>query len=174
MPINLPNLQANPVTLEDFPIVGAYVQGGHGTEVDFYNPRTETILPGEPVVVFGRIGISKQRILPGTFGTLVFGAVVSFKLDPEQASDINQGDYVYFDIDLEDAALMMPGYASGTQPTNGYRLGHAIGIIEKKGSISLATDGSAIAAKAGASEILVLMQETATTYGAVPNNLSTS
>lgn len=176
MPISLPNLQANPVRMEAYPIVGEYIQGAHGNEIDFYNGRSTTILPGEPINVYGKLCFSKDVILPGTFGTVVYGPVwMNFLLNPAIATSvkIKQGDLVYFDIGLADATLYLPGYATNSQPTNGYLLGHAVARHATGAEIALDA-GSAVAATGGETRIFVLTTADATTYGTVPNFLSSS
>lgn len=169
MPLTLTNLEAFPTQFEDIDIVGAYRQGG--IEVDYYNVTTKTILPGEPIVIFNRVGIAKQLILPDSFGTVVFGAQVSFLLDPDMVAAILQNALVYFDIDL--ATALTPGYATGVQPSNGYRLGYAVGIHESPGNVNVNGSNIPIAAAAGALRVLVLMDNTGpaapTTYGSVEN-----
>ena len=172
MPIQLTNLEANPVAMEAYPIIGEYIQGGHGTETDYYNPGSKTILPGEPVKVFNRIGISKDIILPGTFGTLVFGAWVNFVVDPDMAAEILQGALVYFDLDL--ATGLYPGYATGVQPSNGYRLGYALGRHGTPTEVALSAS-SPIAATTSDSRVFVLMDPLfVASYGTIDDALSTS
>lgn len=171
MPIQLPNLEANPVALEDYPIIAEYIQGGHGTEVDFYNPGSKSILPGEPVAVFGRLCISKDVILPGTFGTLVYGCWINGLVDPDIASAITQGQEVYFDIDL--ATGLYPGYFTNVEPTNGWHVGYAVGIHEAPGNVSLSA-GTPIAASTSQERVFILMSETYEKFGTVTNFLATS
>ena len=171
MPIQLPNLEADPVALEDYPIIGEYIQGGHGTETDYYNPGSKSILPGEPIAIFGRLGISKDVILPGEFGTVVFGAWVNFLVDPDLASIITQGQEVYFDIDL--ATGYYPGYATNVEPTNGWHLGYAIGIHGAPGEVSLSA-GTPIAATTSQERVFVLMSNTYEKFGTVTNFLATA
>lgn len=174
MPVTLTKLQSQPFILEDYPIIGAYVQGGHGTELDYYNQSTKTILPGEPLVVFGRLMIAKDVILPQTFGTLLADCWMSFLLDPAMVANILQGAFVYFDVGLANAGSYIPGYATGVQPTNGFRLGHAIAIQAKTPEIPLSAK-SAIAAAPGAKRVTVQMEKiTPTTYGTVTSALTTA
>lgn len=169
MPVTLTNHEAYPTTFEEIEIIGEYTQDG--VDVDYYNVTTKSILPGEPVVIFGRIGISKEVILPNEFGTITFGAQVSFLVNPDMVADILQGALVYFDLDL--ATGLIPGYATGVQPTNGYRLGHAVGVHERGPSVNVNASNIPIAAAPGALRVLVLMDQcgptTPTTYGTVEN-----
>jgi hypothetical protein len=176
VPIQLPNLEADPVALESYPIVGEYIQRAHDSQIDYYNPGSKSILPGEPVEVFGRLGIAKDVILPGHFGTLVFGAWVNFLLDPSLASQILQGALVYFDLDL--ATGLYPGYATNVQPTNGWKLGYATGRHATPTEVALSAS-SPIAATTSDERVMVLMNEysgieTVTKYGTVTDFLATA
>ena len=173
MPVNLTNIEAFPVAMEDYPILGEYIQGGHGTETDFYNGSSKCILPGEPVEVFGRLGISKELILPRTFGTLCFGCWMSYLLDPDLASQILQGAAVYFDLDLADSDIYVTGYATNVQPTNGYLLGYAIAPHATPGEITKSAL-SAVAASTSSVRVFVLMNTAVTKYGTVPDFLATA
>lgn len=171
MPIQLPNLEANPVQLEDYPIIAEYIQGGHGTEVDFYNPGTKSILPGEPVVFCNRIMISKDVILPGTFGTLVHSCWINGLVDPDIAAAITQGQEVYFDLDL--ATGLYPGYFTNVEPTNGWHIGYALGIHGQPGEVAL-TAGTPVAASTSQERVFIQMSSTYEAFGTVTNFLATS
>lgn len=174
MPYTLTNIQNNPMYLENYPIIGEYIQGGHGTETDYYNASSKCVLPGEPLVVFGRLCISKDIILPRTFGTVVFGCWVNFLLDPALAAVIKQDANVYYDLDKKVDGSYISGYATGTQPTNGFLLGKAVGVHGIPGEITL-SGKSAVAASPGDDRIFVLLTQLApTTYGTVYSALSTS
>lgn len=174
MPVTLTKLQSQPFLLEQYPIIGEYVQGGHGTELDYYNQSTKTILPGEPLVVFGRLMIAKDVILPQEFGTLISDCWVNFLLDPSMVANILQGAFVYFDVDKAVSGSYIPGYATGVQPTNGFRLGHAIAVHGKTPEVPLSTK-SAIAAAPGAERVFVQLERiTPTTYGTITSALTTA
>jgi len=162
MPKTLTNLQANPVALEDVDIIGAYVQGGHGTESDYYNPRTDTILPGEPIEIYGKLCFSKKIILPDDFGTVVHDCIMDFMLDPDIVADTLQNALVYFDYDLGD-----DGLATNVQPTNGYLLGYAMAVNLKPAGVN--GSGVPYAAKIGSRRILVKCVSAITKYGTVPD-----
>jgi hypothetical protein len=172
MPITLTNHEAYPTVLEEYPIVAEYIQGGHGTEIDFYNPGSKSILPGEPVIVFGRVCISKELILPGTFGTLVHSCWISGLVDPDLSNPITQGALVYFDLDL--ATGLYPGYFTNVQPTNGWFVGHAVGIHATPQEVTL-TAGTPVAASTTAERVFIqLTAGTPTAYGTVTNFLATA
>ncbi len=174
MGVTLPNIEAQPVFLEQYPRIGEYVQGGHGTETDYYNQTSKTVLPGEPLILFGRLCISKDIILPGHFGTVVSDCWVNYLLDPDLASNILQGAAVYYDLGLADAGEYISGYATNVQPTNGYLLGHAIGVHATPEEVNLSA-GSAIAARPGDNRVFVLLTRiTPTSYGTIVSALTTS
>lgn len=173
MPIQLPNLEAHPVQLEQYPIIAEYIQGGHGTEIDFYNPGSKSILPGEPVIVFGKIHISKDVILPGTFGTLVHSCWINGLVDPALAAPILQGQEVYFSLDL--ATGLYPGYFTNVEPTNGWSVGHAVGIHATPQEVALSA-GTPIAASTSAERVFIQLHSNTEveSFGTVTNFLSTS
>ncbi len=174
MPVTLTKLQSQPFMLEQYPIIGEYVQGGHGTELDYYNQSTKTILPGEPLVVFNRLMIAKDVILPQEFGTLLANCWVNFLLDPAMVANILQGAIVYFDVDKAVSGSYIPGYATGVQPTNGFKLGYAIAPHGITPEIPLSAK-SAIAAAPGAERVFVQMDVIApTTYGTITSALTTA
>ena len=174
MPVTLTNLQGQPFLLEQYPTIGAYIQGGHGTELDYYNQSSKTILPGEPLVVFNRLMISKDIILPQTFGTLLADCWISFLLDPAMVANILQGAIVYFDVGLAVVGSYIPGYATGVQPTNGFKLGYALGRHGKGAEIPLSAK-SVIAAAAGSKRVFVQMDKiTPTTFGTITSALTTA
>lgn len=174
MPYVLTNIQNNPAYLENYPIIGEYIQGGHGTELDYYNATPRCVLPGEPLVVFGRLCVSKDIILPRSFGTVVSNCWMNFLLDPALAAVIRQGANVFYDLDKKVDAQFISGYATGTQPTNGFLLGQAIAVHGIPGEIVL-SNKSAVAASPGDKRIFVQLTQLApTTYGTVYNSLATS
>lgn len=174
MPVTLTNIQSQPLMLEQYPIIGEYVQGGHGTELDYYNQSSKTILPGEPLVVFGRLMIAKDLILPQTFGTLIADCWVNFLLHPAMVANILQGAFVYFDVGLAVPGSFIPGYATGVQPANGFRLGPAIAVHGKTPEIPLSAK-SAIAARPGDERVFVQLEKiTPTTYGTITSALTTA
>ncbi len=164
MPYNLTNREANPIKLEEFDILGQYIQGGLDP-VDWYNNKTKSVLPGEPIIFCNQIMISKTIIYPGTFGSLVAGAWMRFLLDPAYATTVVQGTAIYFDTDLKVDGSYISGYATSVQPTNGLLLGRAI-APHAKGAEIVKSGGNAVAAKAGWKYVDVLMTLLApTTYG---------
>lgn len=169
MPLTLTNRQAQPVVLENPKHVADYIQGGD--VVDFYNMFSGSVLVGEPVILFDRVGITKRIVPPNTQGTLHFGAWAYFRLDPALAANIHQGDKIYFDYDLA-VANVAPGYATNVEPTNGILLGHA--TIVKEQSLSLGTGNKPIVATTSSEFVAVKMsnqvvEDTVTAFGTVPN-----
>jgi len=173
MPYNMSVREAYPPVLEQAPIVGKYVQGGNAP-VDYYNTTGKSIMPGEPILIFGRLMISKSVILPGEFGSVVDDCVVDYLVDPALGSNILQDDVVYFDTDKGSSATLTPGYVTKTQPTNGYKLGHAIARhqqpanVWKNGSSVPIAAGPASGGRPASVRVLVrLWPGTPTTYGTV-------
>jgi hypothetical protein len=140
---------------------------GDISHVPYYNETNETIVPGEPVVKFGKIGLSAKAILPDQMGTLRMLQIADFVLDPDFADEIEQGDLVYWDYDLEDDTHS--GYATNEAPTNGILLGHAVIVPDSVASIPMSYGGAPMAAEAGNKLVRVLVtQLTPTTYGTIP------
>lgn len=186
MPINLPIRQGQPFNLEKVHIVGDYRQGGGGSETDFFNQFTTSIIPGEPIMIFGRVGISKSTIKPKTMGTVVFNCWMSYMVDPNLAAEILQDDNIYFRYDLaliaNNASLSadyvyqgkyITGFASnvaGAGPN--VLLGKAVVSHSKRDEIRISTTGpnKAIACMVGERRVHVLMTNLApVAVGAVPN-----
>lgn len=167
MPYTLPIREGYPQQFETLQKVGTYVQGAVRI-VDYYNTTGKTIVPGEPIVVFGHIGITVEAVPPGVFCSVYIGAEVDFLVDPALAAVIKQNDPVYFDLGLKNDSIYVPGYATGVLPTNGYKLGVALGIYEGPMGPKPLSGTKLIAAKVGARRVRVLMDLAApTTYGTV-------
>ncbi|GIW60307.1 MAG: hypothetical protein KatS3mg087_1373 [Patescibacteria group bacterium] len=138
MPLNLPNRQANPVSLEAYEAPCVLRQEG-GLWIPFKNTGSTSYLAGEPIVMFGRTCIVQRTILPGKMGTLIADWVVDAILDPAHSGNINQGDLIYWDT-TKDAIRPVAGgdpvsgigAASATQPGagNGFLLGRAVIVNE--------------------------------------------
>ncbi len=122
MTFNLPNREADPIILETAPIVGVYRYNDDA--VDFFNMFEDSILVGEPIIVYNRIGITKVVVLPGTVGTVNYNCVADFLVDPAHVQDILFGDKLYYSITLADSAS--PGYITKTQPASGFFIGYAV------------------------------------------------
>lgn len=135
MPKSLPFREAQPIVLENPKHVGDYLQGGVGVGVDFYNMFEQSILIGEPFVMYDKIGITKGVIGPLSCGTVHFGCWMNFLVDPALVAPILFGDKVYFDYDLADSEV--PGYVTNVPPTNGLLLGHAVTPYEQPAGLSL-------------------------------------
>lgn len=165
MPKSLPNREAVPVTLENPAHIGDYIQGGV-QEADFYNMFTDSILCGEPMILFDKVGITKRVIGPLECGTVNFGCWMNFLVDPALANPILQGDRVYYSLDLSTSAV--PGYVTNIQPTNGIFLGHATIMHEREGNIPLTAVGplnKAVAASTSALRVPVLMHTDKMVHG---------
>jgi len=186
MPINLPVRQGHPFNIEKVHIVGDYRQGGGGSETDFFNQFTTSIIPGEPIVLFNRVGISKSTIKPKTAGTVVFNCWMSYMVDPNLPAEILQDDLIYFRYDLALAAnnnklsadsvyqgKFITGFASnvaGAGPN--VLLGRATIDHAKRDEMKVSTTGpnKAVACPVGQNRVMVLMTQLApVTVGAVPN-----
>lgn len=165
----LTNRQAQPIVLENPEKVGVFLQGGDA--VDFYNMFSGSILVGEPVVLFDKVGITKVVVGPKAQGTINFGAWVNFLVDPAHVGNILQGDKVYYDVDLADSEV--PGYVTSVEPTNGIFLGHA--TIMKDQTLALGAGDVPIAATADSKYVAVKMTSevissgNGTLFGTVPN-----
>lgn len=136
MPLNQPNLQANPVRLEQNVTVCTYK--GDGEYFPFFNnSANETYQDGEPFVHGGVVCLAQGPILPKTQGNVLTNFLVLAELDPDYTGDdIEQGDLVYFDTDLGDY-----GFATPDEPTNGFVLGRAV-VPPGATSIVAATENS--------------------------------
>lgn len=170
MPYTLPIREGYPTVFETVPKIGI-IRESREYGVDLYNITTKTILPGEPIYAFGMVGVTDKAVLPGEWCRLLFGSVIDFLVDPAMVTQVLQGAQVNFDLGLKDDAAYIPGYATGATPTNGYRLGRAVGIVAKPNEIVL-SGGKPVAARAtpGAGRrIRVLMDYvlTANTFGTV-------
>jgi len=156
-----PNRVADPVQLEQFKDPGILRQVG-GLLMPYFNESTtDTILMGEPLVFGGRVWVAMKPILPQTYGTVVADFVGEFLLDTAHTGDINQGDVIYWDTDVnvvtyygETTVLAGIGGASGTLPDNGFILGYALGNKQ----MDLGVDGSSdlLAAQTGSKTVTVV------------------
>jgi hypothetical protein len=164
----VPNRVNDPVQLEQFKDPGIIKTAG-GIFLPWYNESTTLArLMGEPIVFGLRVWLPQRLILPQTYGTLVSDWTADFLLDPDHTGDINQGDLIYWDTDIDAVTfygqttlLTGIGAASATLPTNGFILGYAIGNRE----IDLGIDGSnnLLAAKTGSTYVRVASLATVTT-----------
>lgn len=125
MPIEQPNLQANPVHLEQNVTVCSHK--GDGEYFLFFNNSTDTTYQdGEPFVHGGVVCIAQGRILPETTGPVMTNFLVQALMDPAYNDvSVNQGDLIYIDTDSADSANPI-GYATPDEPTNGFVLGRAV------------------------------------------------
>lgn len=156
-----PNRVNDPVQLEQFVDPSNIKQMG-GLFLDYFNESTtDTILMGEPIVFNGRVWLAQKPILPQSYGTIVSDWIADFLLDTAHTGDINQGDLIYWDTDVDvvtfynaTTALAGIGGAAASQPTNGFILGHAVGNRET----DLGVDGSndKLAAKTGSKYVRVV------------------
>jgi len=138
MPYTVPIREGYPTVFETLPKIGI-IRGSREFGVDYYNLTTKTIIPGEPVFAFGMVGVVAKAVLPGEWCRLLFGCVVDFLVNPAMVTQVLQNAQVNFDIDLASAGDFIPGYATGATPTNGYRLGRAVGIVAKPNEIVLSS-----------------------------------
>jgi hypothetical protein len=135
MPIDTPNREADPVTLESFVAPCKLKQEG-GLFIPYYNAGSTAYITGEPVVLMGRVCIVQKTILPGKLGTLVADWIVDALLDTSHTGNITQGDLIYWDTDVNvvteiesgDATSGLGGAVHGSAPTNGFILGRAVQI----------------------------------------------
>ncbi len=102
-----------PVVLENPKHVGDYIQLGNGP-VDFYNMFDAHIILGEPIIVYGRVGITKRIVDPLTVGSFHVACWMNFLVDPALANPILYGDKMYYDLDLADEEV--PGYVTNVEP----------------------------------------------------------
>lgn len=164
MPKALTIREAQPTVLENPLHIGDYIQGGVGCPVDFYNMMEESILVGEPIIVYDKVGITKGVISPLTVGSVHFGCWMSFLVDPELAAAILFGDSVYYDLGLADADV--PGYVTNVEPADGIYLGKAVTPHEQPGSLALdGTTGKPICCKVGGSRVGVIMHTEPMVWG---------
>lgn len=165
MPRATPLRAAIPIQLEQLDPISLFVKDGPGAgQVPFVNTNDETIIPGEPVVKFGLLGVVKLAVLPGEMSEMSVGTISDFVLDPDEAEEIEEEDYVYFDYDLGDY-----GYASSQVPTNGIRLGRAVMEYRKKAAVPYSYDDNPLVAEGGDRYVRVLCTNgTPTTYGTIP------
>lgn len=147
MPIDMPNREADPVTLEAYTPPCIVKQEG-GLFIPFYNSGNTCYVTGEPIVYFGRVCIVQKTILPGKMGTLLADWVVDALLDSNHSGDINQGALIYWDTDLDEATLIETGTAASglgaakaSAPSNGFILGRAVQIGPASSAV-VATTGS--------------------------------
>lgn len=186
MPIDLPVRQGQPFNIEKVHLVGDYRQGGGGSETDFFNQFATSIIPGEPIMIYGRVGISKSTIKPKTAGTVIFNCWMSYMVDPNLAADIFQDDNVYFRYDLallaNNADLSADNIYQGKYITGfvsnvagagpNVLLGKATIDHAKRDELMISTVSpfKAIACRVGMRRVHVLMTNLApVSVGAVPN-----
>lgn len=165
MPKATPLRAAVPIQLESVDPVAIFVKDGPGAgQVPFVNGNEETIIPGEPIVKFGRLGIVKSPVLPGEMSEMCVGCILDVILNPDEEEEIEEGDNVYFDHDLGDY-----GMASSQQPTNGVLLGPALLEFHKASAVPRSYAGNPLAAESGYRYVRVLCTTgTPTTYGTIP------
>lgn len=168
MPKDLPFRQAVPISLEEVKRQSVFKKQAPGFGVvDITNVNTDSVLPGEPIVKLDLLGFSERAILPSYCGVMAVGGIREFRLNPDETEEIKEGDYVYWDYDLEDDDYV--GYASSQQPTNGIRLGRAVLVPYDKDSMPVDYDGDPMASAVGSATIQVLCTTgTPTTYGTIP------
>ena len=163
----MPNRVNNPVQLEQF-IEPSNIVQWDGLFAHYFNESTTLdLLMGEPIIFGGKVWLAQRPILRQEYGTIVSGWIASFLLDPAHTGDINQGDTIYWDLDVNAVTYygggICPGIgaASASQPTNGFILGHAVGNRE----IDLGVDGSndLLCAKTGSKYVNVVSLPGATT-----------
>jgi len=170
MPVSTPNLVAQPVLLENYGPAG--IIRSDSNIIPYYNILTTSILPGEPVLTQGRIGISKKIILPGTMGELIFDWVADFVLNPALGAVILADAVVYWNYDLNGVSggVTLPagvGCVASSSPTNGFILGRA--IVNKLKAVSLNGSSKVIAASPGDERIRVAAQTLAVSaIGTIP------
>jgi len=172
MGIAMPNRVNDPVQLEQY-VDPAIIRQAGGIFFDWFNESTTLArLIGEPTVFGGRVWLPQKVVLPQKYGTLVSDWIADFLLDPAHTGDVNQGDVIYWDTDLNavtayagGSAIAGVGAASAAQPTEGFILGYAVGNRE----LDLGVDGSddLLAAKTGSTYVRVVsLATTTTTYSA--------
>jgi len=125
MPVEQPNLQANPVRLEQNVTVCSHK--GDGEYFLFFNNSTDTTYQdGEPFVSGDAVCIAQGRILPKTSGPVMTNFLVHALMDPDYSGgNINQGSLIYLDTDLADSDNPI-GYVTSVEPDNGFVLGRAV------------------------------------------------
>lgn len=104
----------------------------------FVNDTGMFIEPGEPIPFFDCIGITTKMVAPDEVASIVLRDKVSFRLNPNEALHIYQGQEIYWDYDLEESDVVQSdgttrtviGWATAVQPTNGYLLGRAMVPLE--------------------------------------------
>ena len=177
MPQVLTNRTNDPVFMEQV-WVHKYLQGGADSETPFFNnSATKAILPGEPISIYGKLGISKSTILPRKFGTVLFNCLVEFVLDPAQATDIHHNDLVYFKYDLAAGLTVanvyqnkyITGFASTVATADNFLLGYAVPNRQERTVYETASPNKPICAQPGDKTVTVLMVDSVTSVGTVPN-----
>lgn len=124
MPIDQPNLEANPVRLEENVTVCSHK--GDGEYFQFYNNGNTTYQDGEPFVHGGAVCIAQGRILPGQVGAVLTNFLVLVPVDPDFAGgNVNQGVLIYIDQEIVDDANPI-GYATSVEPDDGFVLGRLV------------------------------------------------
>lgn len=168
MPYNFTNREAYPPLLEQVTPMGIIISPAVRL-LDVPNCTGKSIVPGEPIILLGHIGISQEVVLPGEDFTLHVGAVVDFLLDPAQASNVFVDEVIYFDLALAANGVYAPGYArNGSAPTNGYKLGVSMPIYEGPMGPKPVVGTRRIAAKPGQTRVRVAMDiGSGTSYGTV-------
>lgn len=162
MPVSTPNREANPVSLEAY-VPPCVLRQEAGLFIPYYNnAANDTLVAGEPIVAFGQVCIVQKTILPGRMGTLITDWIVEALLATEQATDIDQGDLVYWDTDKNavtpiegGAAVAGIGAAINVLPTNGFILGRAVSQFYREDHPSLDGSGNAICANGDSLRVLV-------------------
>jgi len=139
VPINQPNRENNPVSLEANVYQAQFVSSD-GEYVPWYNNTEDVVQMGEVFVSGGAVWLSMDTILPGTTGNRTCNFVIDLMLDPDHTGNISQDALVYIDTDNTDADNPL-GYAVAAEPTNGFVAGRAT-VVSGASSLVVAATGS--------------------------------
>ena len=123
MPIDQPYREAEPSLLEAN-LGQCELVSNDGEYVPFYNSGSNVYQQGEFFVAGAAVWLCLESILPGKTGTRTMDFVVDAKLDPAHTGNIAQDALIYIDTEVTDAANPL-GYATATEPDNGFVLGRA-------------------------------------------------
>lgn len=146
MPVSTPNRIANPVQLERYDSP-CKIRQANSLSINYYNRTGTTILPGEPVMIGGRVGLAQDLILPTQVGPVVMDWIADCRVDPALSGVILANAQVWWSYDITTVVAGVGGVVK-TAPTNGFIFGLALSPAVRGSEQTLSTSSS-VAATAG-------------------------
>jgi hypothetical protein len=175
MPVSTPNRDAVPINLEAYHYPCIVRQEG-GLFLPFF-AKGSSIIRGEPYYALGRILITLSHIGANKMGTGLAEWVVDALLDSAHTGNINEGDLIYWDRDLDIVTPQDPvngtavvagiGAASASVPTNGFILGRALSAHEEEPTLD--GSGDLLVGATGSKRVRVASVPGAPTVYGTPN-----